>query len=295
MTYFENAVNALNNQSALTTYTNTSNPQHIIAKITNNITGCSSNSTLSLFVNTSPPQNAIIEECDVLGQENGFTTFDLSESNFTLAPTETVTYYATLEDALLEQLPIPVNYPNTNPYNQTVYARIEDGNDCSVINAITLIVNKLPDIDTESEGDDFVCNNLPGRYITIDAAVLDPFPAGLSYVWHYNGNPYPRTTYSIQVNKAGVYTVDVYNLKGCFKTRTITVVASSDANIASIDVQDITPEDNNTVTINLTADSVGEYEYSIDNPFGPFQASNFFEHVIPGIHEAYINDVNGCG
>jgi hypothetical protein len=41
--------------------------------------------------------------------------------------------------------------------------------------------------------------------------------------------------------------------------------------------------DINTVTVNVTGS--GNYEYSLNDPYGPFQSSNFFDNVPAGIHE----------
>src|SRR5690606_34555043 len=62
-----------------------------------------------------------------------------------------------------------------------------------------------------------------------------------------------------------------------------------------VDIVD--PVDNNTVTVHVVpTDNVNTtYLYSLDMPGGPFQESNFFEHVTPGIHTVYVYDVNGCG
>jgi hypothetical protein len=46
--------------------------------------------------------------------------------------------------------------------------------------------------------------------------------------------------------------------------------------------------DINTVTVNVTGS--GNYEYSLNDPYGPFQSSNFFDNVPAGIHEVYVND-----
>jgi len=72
------------------------------------------------------------------------------------------------------------------------------------------------------------------------------------------------------------------------------VLNSSDATIEEIIVQDVTIEVN-TITILLDASSIGNYEYSLDFPEGPFQESNFFDNVQSGIHTVYIRDINGCG
>jgi hypothetical protein len=50
--------------------------------------------------------------------------------------------------------------------------------------------------------------------------------------------------------------------------------------------------DINTVTVNVTGS--GNYEYSLNDPYGPFQSSNFFDNVPAGIHEVCKRQ-NGCG
>ena len=39
----------------------------------------------------------------------------------------------------------------------------------------------------------------------------------------------------------------------------------------------------------------GDYEYAIDTINGPYQDSNLFENVAPGIHTVFIRDKNNCG
>jgi hypothetical protein len=64
------------------------------------------------------------------------------------------------------------------------------------------------------------------------------------------------------------------------------VTASNIATIQTIDIADMT--DINTVTVNVTGS--GNYEYSLNDPYGPFQSSNFFDNVPAGIHEVYVNE-----
>jgi hypothetical protein len=63
-------------------------------------------------------------------------------------------------------------------------------------------------------------------------------------------------------------------------------VTSNIATIQTIDIADMT--DINTVTVNVTGS--GNYEYSLNDPYGPFQSSNFFDNVPAGIHEVYVNE-----
>ena len=39
----------------------------------------------------------------------------------------------------------------------------------------------------------------------------------------------------------------------------------------------------------------GKYEYSLNEPSGPFQSSNVFTNIPSGIYDVFINDINGCG
>ena len=297
VSYFENIQQEQSNVQLTSAYINLFNNQTIIAKITNLTTKCSSNSQLILKVNLVPSQNIIpLEECDDQNQENGLVTFDLSKVQLTLTPLQMAKFYPTLDNALLEQNEIITNltnYQNVIPYFDNVYIRIEENNSCSGISEVKLIVNRLPDINPTSTVDIYVCTNLPNRFETIDAGIISGSPASFAFQWYLNGNPISNNFERIKVNTAGIYTVDVRNAKNCIKTRTIEVKVSADATIKEILIADGTL-DQNSVTVNLI-NSIGNYEYSIDNPDGPFQQSNFFDKVNPGIHTVYVNDINGCG
>lgn len=296
ISYYKDSNDVAANISLNANYTNISNPQSLLVKITNTITGCSGLSTLILKVNVIPSQQiSIAPKCDTLNQENGFTSFDLSTAAVALTNGQSAKFYPTLNDALLEQNQIVTlnNYTNPIAFISSVFVRIEDGNKCAGISEIALIVTKLPTIETRNEGNFFVCNNIPNRFVTINAGLLNGVPSDYSYKWYFNGNLIPRTSYSIQSNQSGVYTVDVTNLEGCSKTRTVIVSDSNQATIKDVQIESIT-DDANTITI-LLANSIGDYEYSLDNENGPFQTSAIFENVNAGFHTIYVNDTNGCG
>ncbi|TPD66876.1 T9SS type B sorting domain-containing protein [Flavobacterium microcysteis] len=269
-------------------YNNTTNPETLDVKITNLTTGCFSWGTLNLNVNVINRTVTIDPQCDLA--ETGVMPFDLNTATLALTPTETAHFYANLNDALLEQNEITntSDYPNATPYNATIYVRIEDANSCSGISPIQLTVYRLPQIETEDKG--YVCSNLPNRYITLDAGLLQGNPADFTYEW--STTPI-QTTPTIRVNEVGTYTVKVTNANNCSKTRTIEVVLSNNATIADVVIVDLVQ--NNTVTVLLDAASIGSYQYSLDLPNGPFQDSNYFENVAPGVHMVYVYDTHGCG
>jgi gliding motility-associated-like protein len=297
--FFASLVNAQSGINALSNdYTNISNPQQLSVRITDNTTGCFSFSTLTLSVNVLANQMVSLPEaCEILGEEDGFLIFDLTTANIPVGGTQTIRYSENEMYALLEQNAIadPEHYRNLTAYTlQTVYARIESGNNCSRLYLINIKVNPLPDIDINPDlKPHVVCVNSTTFTTTIDAAILDgTSPNDYSYQWYFEGNAIAgATTYTLSVNTEGTYSVDVTDANSCSKTRTIPVIASSTAIIENIEVTELS--DNNTVTVTLTSDSYGDYVYSLDYQ-SAFQMSNTFVNVLAGIHTLYVKDVNGC-
>lgn len=270
-------------------YTNTSNPQVITARVENTATGCYRLVQVTLQANFSASTAIPLQECDDDGTEDGLRIFDLDEAGLATG-SNTVAYYISENDALAERDPLPASYTNVTPYQQTVYARVENNNDCLAIEQIRLFVRRMPDIDITGEG--VVCLNTKD-YITLTSGLAGA-TGGYSFEWSTL-----ETSPTIEVNQPGVYTVkvtDLSNTAGCSRTRTITVTASDIANIVDIEVLDL--RDNNVVTItampNNTAAST-TYSYSLDMPDGPYQTSNVFENVPAGMHTVYVYDDQGCG
>ena len=100
--------------------------------------------------------------------------------------------------------------------------------------------------------------------------------------------PQVKTPSEIEINEPGTYNVRVSNTNGCFKDRTITVLPSNIATITSIEVIDASP--NNSISIFVNGE--GDYEYALDNSNGPYQDSNTFNNVQPGLYTVYVRDKN---
>ncbi len=292
--YFADALSEQNNIELPTIYTNITNPQNILARVKNTSTGCYSISNLILNVNVVPGQIvAPLKKCDILNQENGIAKFDLSLANLTITPTQVVTFYPNLNDAILEQNQVAntTTYENENPYISEIYARIEDNNNCSGISKITLIVDKLPIIEDKNDQNYFICTNFSNQFININPDLKNENENNFTYEWFLDNNPIPFSTYSIALDKAGVYTVKVSNSNLCSKIQTIEVLESSIAMIQKIEIEDFIVE-NNTIKIILQQGS-RTFEYKLDD--GAFQTSDQFLNVLPGIHTVFIKDINGCG
>ncbi|WP_053992201.1 T9SS type B sorting domain-containing protein [Mangrovimonas sp. TPBH4] len=264
------------------------NPQTLFVKVTNLNTSCINTTTLTLEVSTTSANDTTLEACDDDGIEDGLYLFNLDDAQDAilnaLPPNLVLEYYETYEDALLEINALSNNFTNSIPYSQTVYARVEDSNDCYGISEILLNVLELPNVETEADA--YYCTNLFPETLTLTGGVIDDLPNNYYYNWSTG-----ETTTTIEVDSPGTYTVRVTNTLGCFKDRTITVFPSNSATIESIEVIDAS--ENNTITVFVTGD--GEYEYALDDIDGPYQDSPTFTNVEAGFHTVYVRDKNGCG
>ena len=140
-------------------------------------------------------------------------------------------------DSTTSTTPLPSNYTNTNDFQQIIYARITNIQNCYGNIPITLNVNTFPEIfANETIG---ICNNTP-----TDISAPSGF---LSYSW--NTNPV-QTSQTISVSNAATYIVTITNANNCTKTQTFTIVNSEVATITNIEVNDF--EEQLTATISVT-------------------------------------------
>ncbi len=265
------------------------NPQILYALVTNTITGCTNIAEITLETSSTASNDTFLETCDDDGIEDGFSNFNLTDAEsdilFGLPAGLDITYYETYDDALIEDNPISTNFINTIPYNQTVYARVENANACFGISAIDLTVFELPNIETEDEL--LYCLNDFPQTITLTSGLIDDIPNNYYYEWSTG-----EDMFEIEVNEPGTYTVRVTNTDGCFKDRTITVIPADIATITDIQITDATS--NNTITVFVTGEGI--YDYALDNIMGPYQESNVFTNVDFGFHTVYVRDIeNDCG
>ena len=189
-----------------------------------------------------------------------------------------------------------------NPFNtatQTVIVTITNklNESCPAVGEIDFVVNPLPEFTVDD--DTVVCLNLPAIPIGVTSS-----EAEYTYSWVHedlNGNssPFPSTEDTIFVGVGGTYYVTATTTDGtnCSRTLSINVEESIIATITldDITVMDLTNDNNNTITIDPTNLGIGDYEYAIDDPSGPYQDEPFFEQVRPGIHTIYVRDKNNCG
>ena len=156
VSYFFNQNDAINNNNPLSNnYTNISNPQTIYVRVYDLISNCSATTSLTLSViyapsATSPPD---LEYCDP--DADGFGVFDLTSYNDIISQGQsglTISYHETEADAENNVNAIVGEYNNIVAYEQTVYIRVESSSvatDCGTILSMNLIVNDVPQINTE--------------------------------------------------------------------------------------------------------------------------------------------------
>ena len=186
------------------------------------------------------------------------------------------------------------------------------GLSCESSVRVDFIVNPLPSFDIDDPI--VVClNPLPDNPLEIGTYNWKEGndPTVYNYSWSrvdLNGaqdTAYNETTPTVKVDKGGVYTVIVEDpITFCTRSKSITVTESEIANISldDITIEDLTNDNTNTITIDTLNLGIGDYEFSLDEAFGPYQDEPVFESVKPGIHTIYIRDKNsyytydyGCG
>jgi gliding motility-associated-like protein len=173
-----------------TNFVNTSPLQTIFTRVENIATTCYSTSFFYLETIFNPiPGDAGLIACDnseMNGNDyDGLGLFTLSDANdyilslivanpdndITSTSQLDIVYYFSENDALSEVNPLPDQYLSEVPNLQTVFLRIERGNDCFGINTMTLQVVPVPELNEVP--DEILCTDTPG---IADVVLIDYNP-----------------------------------------------------------------------------------------------------------------------
>ena len=233
--------------------------------------------TGSIVIEYAPNLVVLDDEFEICDANmDGLAAFDLATIQTQIFSSLPTGFTIGLFDSTTSTTPLPSSYTNTTPFQQFIYARITNIQNCYGNIPIILNVNTFPEIfANETIG---ICNNTP-----TDISAPSGF---LSYSW--NTNPV-QTSQTISVSNAGTYIVTITNANNCTKTKTFTVVNSEVATITNVEVNDF--EEQLTATISVTGN--GNYEYSLDGI--TFQSSPVFNLSDSGEYTIYVNDKNNCG
>ncbi len=266
--------------------------------------GCWSVTQIDLQVsnNTLPPDLMLYySACDNEGSDtndsNGIAKFDFSSvSQDILAlfpnPEElVVNYYRTYDQALAEINEIdPTQYINvTSPYEQKLWVRVEGEAENTCIGLgqhLTLVVDEVPDFELA------VKKELCQKQYPYVIGVTNP-AANYTYSWTDSEGNLIAQSQDFTAMKAGTYMVTATRTDGtgCSKSKEIEVTTIVPPVITDVDVNGIITLRSTATVITETAD---EFEYALDNDAGPFQDSNIFYEVAPGIHRAFVRDKSNC-
>jgi gliding motility-associated-like protein len=300
VSYFDTNGNVLPNPFPATFRTAT---QTIRAVVTNNTSNkCEDETSISFVVDKLPQAFAVPlaltttcdDEADPLLQDGqfAFNTTDIDQIIRGNQTDITVTYLDENGVALTSPLPNPFI---TKTQEITAVVTNNQNTTCTATTVLRFVVNPLPPIDLNLDGkdDQLVCSNIPTFMVELNAGLQNgSSTTDYNYKWFKDNVLLPlETNYTIKVNTAGTYSVEVGTPEGCSRTRIIKVTASDIATINSIEIEDLT--DISTVIIKVSGS--GDYQYSIDDSESLYQDSNEFTNIPPGIHEVYVKDKNGCG
>ena len=269
---------------------------------------CYDETTLEFIVDDTPELYPVVfaPHCD--GDDgnddrDGFDQFDTSTLTADLiGPDQSlddyeISYLYTDEDGNLLSAPELRNPFNTKTQTVLVTLINKINPTCPATYDIEFVVNPLPEFTVDDTT--IVCLNLPPIPIGVTSA-----EAEYTYTWTHtdlsgNNSPFPSTEDTIFIGVGGTYYVTATTTDGtnCSRTLSIEVEESEIATVTldDITVQDLTSDNNNTITIDTANLGIGDYEFAIDDPNGPYQNDPFFENVRPGIHTIYIRDRNDCG
>ncbi|MGS2726660.1 choice-of-anchor L domain-containing protein [Psychroserpens sp. BH13MA-6] len=269
---------------------NNSSPFQTIYVRAVNQANCASTAELELQISNNTITVPDFEVCDD-DQVDGISIFNLNDIttsiNNQIPADASVTFYASETDAFSENNGLSGSFENTIPFSQTLFVKVESNQQCYAISTVNLKVLYTPQL-MEDETLIYCLNSFPDT-LQLQGGVLNDAPNNYYYEWLFNGNTTPVNTTFNNINEPGVYTVIVTDPNGCSSSRNITVLASNEATIETVDIT--IGQNNNTVSISVNGE--GDYEYALDD--SEFQNASVFTDVSPGFHTVFVNDINGCG
>ncbi|MDV7395378.1 hypothetical protein RZS08_28590, partial [Arthrospira platensis SPKY1] len=124
------------------------NETNVYARVVNNL-GCAAVTEIQLRFSTQQIDAVSITLCDDDAVQDGITTLNLSQSVSPMItqglPTSlTVIYYASLQSAINQTNPLPNNYTNLTAFQDTIYARFQNGVNCVAIQEVNLNISAIP-------------------------------------------------------------------------------------------------------------------------------------------------------
>jgi gliding motility-associated-like protein len=238
-TYYETQLDADTGTNPIVSpYMNTSNPQTIFVRATDDITGCfvSTTATILLRVNPipSPASPTDLEVCDL--DNDGFETFDLESKTLEIINGEldiAITYHETQSDADMGLNALVSPYTNIVMDQQMIYIRAENIITGCFNSSEVLMIRVLPSPEVPTAIDDYViCDTNSDGFSQFDLTSKDAeilgaqLAADFMLSYHVTiadaesgANPIANvTSYTNVTNPQTIYIRLVSNLNGCVTT-----------------------------------------------------------------------------
>ncbi|WP_282118125.1 T9SS type B sorting domain-containing protein [Maribacter aquivivus] len=267
--------------SAIGTYT-------YYAEVSDNITGCISDNRIAVTLTIEQ-----IPVADTLSDVEGCEFFvlpNLSNNN---------NYYTGANGT--GQLLAEGSQVNQN---QTIYIFAQSPNnlDCSSESEFEVTILEEPIIDLPYEVS--ICSNANGVTTSVPIGV----DLGTNYIYDWtpnndtNGDGIEEAIFN--VTQAGEYSLRIYtigNSINCGGSLEYVVNVTEAPLPQDIEIE-ITSEgfelnSGNRVRAIINNDifAYTNFEYSLDDPDGPYQTDNFFQNVVGGLHTIFVRSIGSCG
>lgn len=193
-----------------------------------------------------------------------------------------ISYHDTFSDAVDGVFPLPETIALETGQREIFIRMVAKANPKCFDASQSFLLEVVPTPNLTFEEEVRICEGAAGTLIG------EQFPnPNYTYRWNTGEN-----TAEIYVTAEGEYTLTATNsLSGqdCTATRTVTLIISETPRITDVIIEDVS--DNNTVEVITDLDR--PFEYRLNE--GPYQDSNRFQNVPPGMHTVTINDPKGCG
>jgi len=274
--------------------------QSVIVIVTNNLTGCKSKNIITLLVESQPvanPVTSIFKKCDDSGGNDGIAYSDISPATLQVLGSQSaadhlVTFYRTSANASAGIDPVDdlTHYQNTNPFNDTVWVRIENTivSGCPSFTSFEVFIDPLPKPVLSPAT---ICID----YITGDTLRKPILNSGLDVTHHciwYRDGQAVAAEYgpTLEASEPGDYYLMATAANGCSeRSNTVAVSVSGPATFIGTGYTITNAfEENQAITIFVKG--YGQYVYRLDD--GPWQSDNVFSNVTPGLHNVKVKDIS---
>ncbi len=274
---------SLNSNALPYFYENIIPDEPIFAKVLNSGSDCYN--VAEVILRATKTIEFVAEKMIGCNQGDGTAQFDLANqtkfivSDLGLPATTIASFHRTRDLASIGYEPFDENYIGSPG---TIYVRLENDNICSGIGSMDLDMPILPRINQDELLS--ICSaSFPFR---INAGVESFERQNYTYEW-LGG----EQTYEIEALAEGEYHLTITDKETlCSIVRSITISKVAIPIVKNIELE----ENGNRHRATVLLENQGDFEFSLESPFGPYQQDPSFNELAPGSYTAFIRDRKNC-